>query len=282
MDIRALKKACNRASDRGRNLKAVIPVPLAGHPCDMKGIRKALGDSRAVIIEDAAHAFPSKTPEGMAGTLGDIGVFSFYATKTITTGEGGMVACRNPEYEKRMRLMRLHGIDREVWNRYAEDSGSHSWEYDVTAPGFKYNMPDLAAAIGRIQLKKAEKLLGMRRNLAERYSFLLSEIPGLELPRDAPGHAWHLYIIHTRNALQRNLLAEELEKNRIGSSVHFIPLHRMSYWKNTYGLNAGEFPVADNLYSRSLSLPLWPGLRRKDQDRISSVIRKFFRTQGKS
>ncbi|RKX71401.1 MAG: UDP-4-amino-4,6-dideoxy-N-acetyl-beta-L-altrosamine transaminase [Spirochaetes bacterium] len=277
MNPAALEKAVNAAEESGKKIKAVIPVHLAGYPCDIKAVRKALGGSDAAIVEDAAHAFPSRTGKGMAGTLGDIGVFSFYATKTITTGEGGMVVTRNKKYEKRMRLMRLHGIDRVVWNRYAADSAVNSWEYDVTAPGFKYNMPDLSAAIGHVQLKKADYLLEQRRILAQRYNYALEGISNLKLPRDTRGHAWHLYIVRTAGSAARDNLAVQLNREGIGSSVHFIPLHRMTYWKTEYNLEASDFPAAENLFHRSLSLPLWPGLRWKEQKRIIAVIRETLR-----
>jgi len=274
MNPELLKEAFRNAQSLGKKIKAVIPVHLAGYPCDIGAIRKAVDPGNTVIVEDAAHAFPCRTPEGMAGTLGDIGVFSFYATKTITTGEGGMIVTRDENFAERMKLMRLHGIDRVVWNRYAADAGSRSWEYDVTAPGFKYNMPDLSAAVGRIQLEKADGLHRQRRILAQRYSGELTGFPDLSLPEDSKGHAWHLYIIHTRGSGQRDRLAAALEDEGIGSSVHFIPLHRMSYWKNKYNLKTRDFPIAERLHSGSLSLPLWPGLNWKDQKRIIRVIRK--------
>lgn len=274
MSPMALKKSCDRAGKSGKKVKAVIPVHIAGFPCDIRAIRLAIEGTGAVIVEDAAHAFPSETPEGMAGTLGEIGVFSFYVTKTITTGEGGLVATRNPEYLKRMRLMRLHGIDRAVWNRYSEGAGARAWEYDVTAPGFKYNMTDIAAAIGRVQLKRAAELLQERRSLAARYSQNLRDLPDLELPVDAVGHAWHLYIVKLKDSHQRDNLADELEKDGIGTSVHFKPLHHMSYWKNQYGLDAVDFPVAENISQRILSLPLWPGLSAGMQRRIVNSVRR--------
>ncbi len=274
MDPEALRLACSKTLKSKKTMKAVIPVHIAGYPCDIRAIREAVDGTGAAIIEDAAHAFPSKTADGMVGTLGDIGVFSFYATKTITTGEGGMVVTRNHKYEKRMRLMRLHGIDRAIWNRYSEDAGTRSWEYDVIAPGFKYNMSDLAAAIGRQQLKRANRLLRDRRNLADRYSENLTGLPGLELPADTSGHAWHLYIVRTQDSHQRDYLADELEKEGIGTSVHFIPLHRMTYWKSQYNLKPSDFPIADDLTRRCLSLPLWPGLSPKGQKKTIEVIRR--------
>jgi dTDP-4-amino-4,6-dideoxygalactose transaminase len=269
-----LRMECRKAVDSGRRVRAVIPVHLAGYPCRMEALRRAVKDTGAVIVEDAAHAFPSRTPEGMAGTLADIGVFSFYATKTITTGEGGLVATRNPEFLERMRLMRLHGIDRAVWNRYSENAGSKSWEYDVTAPGFKYNMTDIAAAIGRVQLRRSEDLLNKRKTLVNNYNRNLRDVPQLELPSDTPGHAWHLYIVRLSGNTGRDELAGELDREGIGSSVHFIPLHEMTYWKNSCKLQASDFPVAADLGRRSLSLPLWPGLSVRAQKKIIDVVRR--------
>jgi len=273
MDPQMLKKSAKHVMASGKTIKAAIPVHLGGHPCDIRAIRDALKGSGAAIVEDAAHAFPSSTTDGMVGTLGDIGVFSFYATKTITTGEGGMLCCRNPFYENRMKLMRLHGIDRPVWNRYNGNAGKRPWEYDVSAPGYKYNMSDLAAAIGRVQLRRANDFLAMRREIAMEYNSELANLSGLHLPDEAEGHAWHLYIIHTDDTVTRNRIADNLWKEGIGSSVHFIPLHRMSYWKEHYHLDESDFPVADSLAHRSLSLPLWPTLRRKERMRIIRIVR---------
>ncbi len=256
-----------------KNIKAVILVHLAGNPCRLEDIRNALPNS-VIIIEDAAHAFPSRGSEGMAGTLGDIGVFSFYATKTITTGEGGMIVGRNPEIHERIRVTRLHGINRAIWNRYSTQAEARSWEYDVIKLGFKYNLPDLAAAIGRIQLAKADKLLAMRTEQARRYSQGLADLPGLCLPENNMGHAWHLYILKLESMELRDRLNQRLYNEGIGTSVHFIPLHRMSYWKKTLNLSSNDFPMAESLADRILSIPLWPGLKRKDQDRIISIIRQ--------
>ena len=256
------------------NLKAVIPVHLAGRPCDMAGIRDALAGGAARIVEDAAHAFPSLTNKGFTGTVGDAGVFSFYATKTITTGEGGMVVCGSRRIAERMRLMRLHGIDRTVWNRYSSSAGERSWRYDVKAPGYKYNMSDLMAAIGRIQLERADTLHAARRHLALRYIEELSGIRGLGVPEDAPDHAWHLFIITLKDRRARDNLAAALHRRGIGSSMHFIPLHRMSYWREYGSLESRDFPVAESLADRNLSLPLWPGMRAKDQRRVVREIRK--------
>jgi len=276
IDPASTTRILKKAEEDGRRISAIIPVHLAGHPCEIDEIRAAIGDREIPIVEDAAHAFPSRTRAGMAGCLGDIGVFSFYATKTITCGEGGMVVTKNSTYLKRMRSMRLHGIDRTVWNRYSNEAGKRPWEYDIVGAGFKYNLPELAAALGREQLKKANKLLKLRRNLAQQYLAMLKEIDEITLPNDCPGHSWHLFIIRLPDNATRNLLADELHRNGIGNSVHFIPLHQMSYWKNLYHLNPDDFGVADRLGNVSLSLPLWPGLKLRNLRRISKVIRNFF------
>ena len=268
MDPNCLRKTID-------DIKAVIPVHFAGLPCDISAIRNVIGGRNIPIIEDAAHAFPSRTPLGMAGDLGDIGVFSFYATKTITTGEGGMIATSNPDYAARMRTMRLHGIDREVWNRYRAGAGPRSWEYDIVAPGYKYNLTDIASAIGRVQLGKADGFLADRTFLAKEYSARLTGISGLELPPDGPGNAWHLYVVRLPSEKIRNALADHLERRGIGCSLHFIPLHRMSYWSKRYRFADNDFPVAEDLSNRSLSLPLWPSMGKRNMIRITDMIREF-------
>ena len=181
MDWRHLDGILKKNKHIEQRLKAVIPVHFAGFPMKMDPLRKIIPE-HTVIIEDSAHAFPSFTEEGPAGLLGDIGVFSFYATKTITTGEGGMIVTRNERFYERIKLMRLHGIDRTVWNRYQGSAGSRAWEYDVLAPGYKYNLTDIASAIGKEQLKKALKLLYKREKIAEIYINELSDIKGIQLP----------------------------------------------------------------------------------------------------
>ncbi len=273
ISIPALEAVVKSLAAEGRKLKAVIPVHLAGLPCDIKGVRKAVGEDTA-IIEDAAHAFPCRTAAGMAGSLGDIGVFSFYVTKTITTGEGGMVATRNPRLAERMSLMRLHGIDRTVWNRYSAGAASRSWEYDVVAPGYKYNMTDIAAALGRSQLRRADSLLAMRLKSVEIYNRAFRDLKGVKLPPDGSAHAWHLYIIDTKSAEMRDRICAALSDRGIGSSVHFTPLHRMSYWKDRYSLDPSDFPAAELMADCNLSLPLWPGLKNRDLKRIIRTVRE--------
>ncbi|MCG8453946.1 MAG: DegT/DnrJ/EryC1/StrS family aminotransferase [Spirochaetales bacterium] len=269
-----LEQMVLQLKSKGKYLKAVIPVHLAGRVCDINAIRRALGESPTLIIEDSAHAFPSRTKEGMAGDLGDIGVFSFYATKTITTGEGGMVCTRNPDFLQRISLMRLHGIDRTVWNRYGANAGHRPWEYDIQAPGDKCNLPDLCAAIGRVQLQRANHLHQQRKNLAHLYLKYLEDLPQVQCPQDAEGHAWHLFAIRLKNEETRNQVSEFLEKRGIGTSVHFIPLHTMSYWKRSSLIQAETLPVATSLGCQSLSLPLWPGMGKKEIKRVTQGLRE--------
>jgi dTDP-4-amino-4,6-dideoxygalactose transaminase len=273
MNWRHLDKILRNNKNITEKLKAVIPVHLAGYPMDMDPIRDIIPDY-TVIIEDSAHAFPSFTEKGPAGLLGDIGVFSFYATKTITTGEGGMVVTRNKRFYERIKLMRLHGIDRTVWNRYSSSAGSRAWEYDVLAPGYKYNLTDIASAIGNEQLNIALKLLDKRKKISEIYINELSDIKELQLPPSADGHAWHLFILRLGSSDKRDFLALKLKENNIGSSVHFIPLHKMTYWKNEFHLEEKDYPEAEKFFAGAISIPIWPGLRWKDQKRIIKIIRE--------
>ena len=176
-----------------KEIRAVVPVHIAGLPCNMDEICAIAAKYGVPVVEDTAHAFPSKTKNGYAGTLGDIGVYSFYATKTITTAEGGMICTKNPEYHKFMSTMRMHGIDRPVWNRYTSEKAS--WEYDVVAPGYKFNLPDVLAAMGRVQLQKADLLFQQRKAIAQQYNQAFADCDFLQLPPDGDGNAWHLYIL---------------------------------------------------------------------------------------
>ncbi len=274
MDPNLLKEAIAELGTKKDRLKAVIVVHLAGLPCDMKAIRNSLQNCTVTVIEDAAHSFPSHTGDGMAGTLGDIGVFSFYATKTITTGEGGMVVTRNTEFAKRMHIMRLHGIDRPVWNRYSSEAEAASWEYDVVEAGFKYNLTDMAASLGRVQLKRADYLLETRRRIASQYDQAFSTLPELKIPPRGEGHAHHLYLLGTVNKNVRDQLIAKLAAEGIGTSVHFIPLHRMTYWKTRYKLNPADFPTAEIMANTNLSLPIWPGMKNRDIKRVIAVVKK--------
>jgi dTDP-4-amino-4,6-dideoxygalactose transaminase len=227
------------------------------------------------VVEDCAHAFPVVHRGRMLGTWGDTGVFSFYATKTITTGEGGMVVTRRDELAKRIRVMRLHGIDRDVWNRYTAANGS--WEYDVVAAGYKYNLTDIASAIGIAQLAKAGTFLEQRRRVARAYLAGLGGCDWLELPEDTDDNGWHLFVVRLsaeRLSIDRDRFVGELQQRGIGTSVHFIPLHLMSYYRERYALRPEDFPVALRLYRGALSLPIYPSLTEEEIARVIAAVRE--------
>jgi dTDP-4-amino-4,6-dideoxygalactose transaminase len=239
--------------------KAVIPVHFGGLSCDMDAITDSAHRFGIPVIEDAAHSFPSLLADNRyAGTLGDIGVFSFYATKTITTGEGGMVATGNPKLADRISIMRLHGIDRNVWNR--DTDAKASWYYEVVAPGYKYNMPDILAAIGRVQLSRSEALLSMRRRIAALYDAAFSSDSRFIIPPSGAGDARHLYPLRLAPSISRNAFIERLQDEGIGTSVHFIPLHTMPYYKTRYGFDDRDFPESLTAFNQAVSLPIWPGM----------------------
>jgi dTDP-4-amino-4,6-dideoxygalactose transaminase len=258
-------------------IKAIIPVHIAGNVCDMTAIRELSVKYRVPIIEDAAHAFPSLTENGYAGTLGDIGVFSFYATKTITTGEGGMLCLRSgeraDEFAKRLMRLRLHGIDRPVWDRYT--SNKASWEYDVVEAGWKCNMPDILAAIGREQLKKAQAFLESRRAVAQKYNEAFAAYDFLRLPPDGPGNAWQLYllrIVPEKLNIDRNTFSDMLQEKGIGVSMHFIPHFRLTVFQNRCNIKATDFPNALRQFETTISLPLWPGMPDDMADRVIQTV----------
>lgn len=264
-------------SSKGKNVKAIIPVHIAGNLCDMKKIMQIAKNYNVKVIEDAAHSFPSKTSLGYAGTIGDIGVFSFYVTKTITTAEGGMVCTRNGELANRMTIMRMHGMDRTTWDRYT--SPRASWEYDIVAPGYKFNLPDILASIGVVQLKKAEKFYEKRIKIAEKYNKAFEKLDFVQTPPTSEGNAWHLYllrIVPEKLKIGRNDFAKQLQKAGIGISVHFIPLFYFTYWKELYSdFTAENFPEAAKRYSQTISIPLWPDMSEKMAETVIREVTKI-------
>ena len=261
------------ASDTKKTIKAIVPVHIAGNVCKMDEIKAIAQKYNVYVIEDAAHAFPSPTPNGYAGTLGDVGVFSFYATKTITTAEGGMVATNNEDISKRMQIMRLHGIDRPVWNRYSSDKAS--WEYDVIESGWKCNLPDVLSAIGREQLKKADIFFEKRKKIVEMYKKTYSEYDFLQLPPDDCGNAWHLFLIRlnlNHLSITRKEFGNILQNKGISISMHFIPHFHLSYFKKLYNLNPNDFPNAEDNYQRTITLPLWPDMTEEIAQRVIDAV----------
>lgn len=264
-------------SPRGRNVAAIVPVHIAGNVCNMDAIMKLAKKHGIRVIEDAAHSFPSKTSMGYAGVIGDAGVFSFYVTKTITTGEGGMVTTNDDELARRMTVMRMHGMDRTTWDRYT--SPKASWEYDIIAPGYKYNLPDILAAIGRVQLAKADEFDRKRKEHVAKYKEELGKLDFIKLPPDGEGNSWHLFLMRldlSKLRCDRNTFAQELQKRGVGISVHFIPIFHFSYWNKHYeGFDAAHFPNAEQHYNETISIPLFPDMSGEDIAFVIDTIKQI-------
>ncbi|GAB47059.1 DegT/DnrJ/EryC1/StrS family aminotransferase [Mobilicoccus pelagius] len=258
--------------------RAVMPVHLAGLPVDRAGVAALAADAGISVVEDAAHGFPalsSGIPIGLGAS--EAVVFSFYATKTMTTGEGGMVVTHDADLARRIRTMRLHGISRDVFDRYSTPGAG--WAYEIVAPGYKYNLTDPAAAMGRVQLRRAVAMRDRRRAIADRYDEAFADLP-VELPprehREDDLHAWHLYVLRLGEdaPLDREAFVARLGEEGIGASVHFIPLHRHPYWRKTYGLDAAAYPVAERHFPHVVSLPLSSGLTDAQVERVVDVVRR--------
>ena len=264
-----------RALRDNSNVTAAIPVHIGGHSCRMDEITQHCAGAGVRVVEDAAHAFPGTFAGQPLGTIGEAGVYSFYATKTLTTGEGGMIVTNDDALARRMTMMRLHGIDREVWDRYT--SSRPNWEYQVVEAGYKYNMPDILAAIGRVQLEKAASFAHRRREIARAYFRGFAKRDYLRLPIDSSESSWHLFIIRIdpdRLTIDRDEFIRRLADCGIGTSVHYIPLHVMPYYRDRYGLRAEDFPVSLKAYQTAISLPIYPGLHEESVQRvIHEVIR---------
>ncbi|RUM98894.1 DegT/DnrJ/EryC1/StrS family aminotransferase [Pseudaminobacter arsenicus] len=259
--------------------KAIVPVHFGGLGANLEELQAIAAQHGLVIIEDAAHSFPATAGGKTIGRHGTFAtVFSFYANKTITTGEGGMIVTADDSVAQRCRTMRLHGIDRDAFRRFQGDSAG--WRYDIVAPGFKYNLTDIAAALGRTQLARALDMRARRAESAAAYRKGLAGLP-IELPPDAADgdmHAWHLFPIRlTLDApIKRQDLETALNTAGIGYSVHYTPLHRMSYWHGRYGLGDNRFPVATSYFERCLSLPLFSAMRPDEVEEVITVIRNAF------
>jgi len=258
--------------------RAVVPVHFAGLACDMDAIFAIAARHGLKVVEDAAHALPTTCRGRLIGSLdSDAAVYSFYATKTITTGEGGMIVTRNPDTAKRCRDMRLHGISRDAFDRYT--SRKPSWYYEVVAPGFKYNMTDLAAALGIHQLRKVWLFRERRAAMAEKYDAAFADLPVRLPPKGCDGdvHSWHLYVLRLGDGVtvSRDRFIELMADRGIGCSVHFIPLHLHPYWRDTYELKPADFPHAQRAYERAVSLPLYTVMSEDDQERVIAAVREI-------
>ena len=255
--------------------KAIIPVDMAGQPCDFDAILEIARRRKLKVIEDAAHALPAAYRQEKVGRISDITCFSFYATKTITTGEGGMATTENPDWANRMRMMSLHGISLDAWDRYT-DKGS--WYYEIIRPGYKYNLTDIAAALGIEQLKRCDQFYEARRRIANRYHEAFAELPEIEVPTIAPDvqHAWHLYVIQLnleRLKINRQDFIKALKSQNIGTSVHFIPLHLHPFYRDTFGYQPADFPQASASFERIISLPIYPKMTEGNVRDVIGAVR---------
>lgn len=263
--------------------KAIIPVHFAGQSCDMDALLSLVSGKSIKILEDAAHSFPTSYKGKLIGGIGDITCFSFYATKTLTTGEGGMAVTENDEWADRMRVMSLHGISKDAWKRYTAEG---SWYYEIIAPGFKYNLTDMAAALGLVQLERTAEMLESRRGIARAYTDAFSSSDSLELLQvnDFDAHSWHLFVIKIVDdtlTIDRSRFIEDLKERGVLTSVHFIPLHIHPYYRETYGYEPQDLPVSYDCYSRSISLPIFSAMTKEEIDyvceNVTDVLAKFRR-----
>jgi len=255
--------------------RAVIPVHYGGQPCDMDAILDIARRKNIYVIEDAAHCPPASYRGKPVGTIGDMTCFSFYATKPLCAGEGGMVTTGNEEWAERIRMLRLHGISRDAWKRYATGG---SWYYEVTEAGYKYNLTDIQAALGISQLRKLDAMREMRKCIAERYTEALSGTEtltplALRPERSSSHHLYVLGIDPEAHDIDRAGFIEELGRRGIGTSVHFIPLHRHPFYRSTFGYESSDFPAAERLYERIISLPIYPGLSARETDYVIESIK---------
>jgi dTDP-4-amino-4,6-dideoxygalactose transaminase len=274
-----------RAIERHPEVKTLILVHFGGQTAPMlsldgRGILDICRSKRIRILEDAAHAFPARCGTHPIGSIGDATCFSFYANKTITTGEGGMLTTDDEAIANRVKVMRLHGINRDAWDRFTSDKPS--WEYDVIAPGYKYNMPDVNAAIGLAQLSRAEAMRKDRQRCAEHFRTRLSNLDTLDLPITRvpwEDHAWHLFpvVLTPKAKITRNRLIELLAERGIGTSVHYKPLHRMTYYKERYRLDPADYPQAERIWHGTLSLPIYPSLSDDELTYVCDTLIELLR-----
>jgi dTDP-4-amino-4,6-dideoxygalactose transaminase len=269
IDPRAVERAITPKT------RAIIGVDVAGQPCDWHILRNLAQQFGGVLIDDAAHAFPSFLQQRPIGAWADLTAFSFYATKPLTTGEGGMLVTDNSEWADRARVMALHGISHDAWNRYAAEG---SWYYEIHAPGFKYNMTDIAAALGLVQLQRSQEMNDRRAAIAAAYQAAFADVPELETPTLSPDRttSWHLYVLRLnldRLSIDRAGFVESLKALGIGTSVHFIPLHVHPFYRQAYSFEPHDFPVAWREYQRSVSLPIYSSMPDADVDTVIDAVR---------
>jgi perosamine synthetase len=258
----------------GERTRAIIGVDVGGQPADWDRIKPLAERHSLFLLDDAAHALPSSLAGRIIGQWADVTVFSFYATKTLTTGEGGMLVTANEAWADRAQMMSLHGISRDAWKRYTAEG---NWYYEVLAPGYKYNMTDLAAAIGLVQLQRLDQMNRRRAAIAEKYSSAFAPVPELQRPTIKPDRttSWHLYLLRLnldRLRCDRAQFISELKARNVATSVHFIPLHLHPYYRETYGFRAEAFPVAHAEYWRVVSLPIYSKMSDGDVDDVIDAV----------
>lgn len=263
--------------------RAIIPVHIAGQPCEMDKITQIAKEHKLLVIEDAAHSLSSEYKGRKIGKIGDATCFSFYATKNLTTGEGGMITTNKDEIADKVRIIRLHGMSRDAWKRY---SSKGSWYYEITDQGYKYNMTDIQASIGLCQLRKLSEMQRRRKEYVNMYNEAFSKFEEIATPyiRRNIKHSWHLYVIQIRPQLlriDRDEFIEQLRKENIGTSVHFIPLHLMPFYQKNFGFKKGDFPKAESVYERVISLPLYPGLAPEDVEGVIRTVIKVIKNNRK-
>ncbi|MDH5656068.1 MAG: DegT/DnrJ/EryC1/StrS family aminotransferase [Spirochaetia bacterium] len=277
--LKFLEEECRFSSGRpvhkksGRTVKAIMPVHLGGKPCNMDRFQKIARKYNLRMIEDAAHAFPSSYKNKNIGSISDITAFSFYATKNLTTGEGGMLTTNNSRVAEHLRRIRLHGIKGQTYGR-------KRWNYDVVEKGYKYNMTDTAAALGRVQLKRSAEMLARRKEISEIYREALKEIPGLRLPLSSPHEeSYHLFMIEIEKTskMNRDKFVELMFREGIQTSLHFIPLYRHTFYKKKYSLKRKDYPNSENFFKKILSLPLYSSLSRDNVHSVISSIQKIMK-----
>lgn len=254
--------------------KAIIPVHYGGQPCDLDEIQQIAKAHNLKVLEDAAHSLPATYKGKKIGTISDVTCFSFYATKTLSTGEGGMICTNDMEIAERCAIMRLHGINRDAWKRYSE---SGSWYYEVVAPGYKYNFTDLQASLGLPQLKKVDMMWESRKSIASKYMEAFKDLDLITLPtiKSDRESSWHLFPVRinlemvTKNRAQ---IIEELKTNNVGVGVHFMPVHQHLYYSETFNLDDKNFPVASASFPRLMSLPIYPGMNENSVEKVITTV----------
>jgi len=256
--------------------RVIIPVHFAGQSCEMEKIMKVAKDNNLLVIEDAAHAIGAEYRGRKIGTIGDTTSFSFYPTKNITTGEGGMVTTEDEKLAGKLKIWRLHGISKDTWERYSTEE---SWYYEIVCPGYKYNMTEIQASLGLHQLKKLNRFQKRREEIAKVYNEAFRDLKEIVSPfiKSNIKHAWHLYVIKIvseKLKINRNQFIETLKAENIGTSVHFIPVHLQPYYRDIYGFKRGDFPNAEYVFDRVISLPLFPKMNDRDVKDVIDAVRK--------